>query len=110
MLVVTPLSCSLVGQEETVRILAGSRSASLYRATEATEGYWCNYGLSPTWEARLEERGLRVTARGSDGEVRIVELDEHPFFLATLFLPQLRSAPGAPHPLLRAFVDAAEPS
>jgi CTP synthase (UTP-ammonia lyase) len=48
-----------------------------------------------------------VTARDGAGEVRALELDDHPFYVATLFLPQLRSAPGAPHPLIRGFAEAA---
>ncbi len=36
----------------------------------------------------------------------MVELPAHPFFVATLFLPQLRSAPGRPHPLLAGFAAA----
>jgi CTP synthase (UTP-ammonia lyase) len=43
---------------------------------------------------------------GDGGEFRIVELTEHPFFLATLFLPQVRSAPDRPHPLLAGFARA----
>ena len=104
---VTPLSCSLVGRDQTVSLVPGTRSATLYGVERVTEAYMCNYGIDPAWEARLAAAGLRAGGRGDDGEVRIVELDEHPFYLATLFLPQLRSAPGAPHPLVRAFVEAA---
>jgi CTP synthase (UTP-ammonia lyase) len=103
---VTPLACSLHGRDDRVAFLSGTRAAALYGAPEATESYRCNYGLSPSWETRLEASGLHVTARGPEGEARMVELDEHPFFVATLFLPQMRSAPGEPHPLLHAFVDA----
>jgi CTP synthase (UTP-ammonia lyase) len=106
--VVTPLACSLVGEEERVELLAGTRAARLYGVPEAIESYRCRYGLSREWEARLEERGLRVTARGPDGEVRILELDGHPFFVGTLFLPQMHSAPGAPHPVLAALAEAAK--
>jgi CTP synthase (UTP-ammonia lyase) len=42
-----------------------------------------------------------------DGEVRIVELDDHPFFLATLFCFQTRSRPGEPHPLVAGFTASA---
>ncbi len=41
------------------------------------------------------------------GEVRIVELRDHPFFVATLFLPQVTSSAGEPHPLIAAFLRAA---
>ena len=45
-------------------------------------------------------RRLRVSAEDEDGEVRIVELDGHPFFLGTLFLPQMTSSRDEPHPVL----------
>jgi CTP synthase (UTP-ammonia lyase) len=50
---------------------------------------------------------LRTVGRDSDGNARIVELVSHPFFLATLFLPQLSSEPGNPHPVIVAFLKAA---
>jgi len=48
-----------------------------------------------------------VSGIDADGEVRIVELKEHPFFIATLFVPQHRSNPEVPHPLITAYLEAA---
>ena len=104
---VTALSCSLVGQTHTVRLAPGSLAARLYERAEAPEDYSCNYGLNPAYRARLEQAGLRTSGVGDEGEVRLVELPGHPFFLATLFLPQSRSAAGAPHPLLAGWAAAA---
>ena len=106
-LVVTPLSCSLVGHTHRVRLAAGSRTAALYGSQSAEEDYFCNYGLNPEFRPRLELAGLRASGLGDDGEVRIVELVGHPFFVATLFCFQTRSRPGAPHPLVAGFVAAA---
>jgi CTP synthase (UTP-ammonia lyase) len=112
-LVVTPLACSLVGKEEEIALVPGSLSASLYGGDghapqkRPVESYHCNYGLAPAWEQRFEASGLRVGARGAGGEVRVLELDDHPFFVATLFLPQLASKTGAPHPIVAAFARAA---
>jgi CTP synthase (UTP-ammonia lyase) len=104
--VITPLWCSLVGQQQAVHFEPGSRPAALYGRAEVLQPFYCNYGLSPEWESRLATAGLRVTARGEDGEARVLELDAHPFFLGTLFLPQLRSESGSPDPIVQAFVDA----
>jgi CTP synthase (UTP-ammonia lyase) len=109
-LVVTPLSCSLVGQAHRVRLVAGSRAAALYGSGEAEEDYFCNYGLNPAFRPRLERAGLRATGFDDAGEVRIVELAGHPFFMATLFCFQIRSRAGTPHPLVAGFVDAARSS
>jgi CTP synthase (UTP-ammonia lyase) len=50
---------------------------------------------------------LRTVGKDSGGNARIVELVSHPFFVATLFLPQLSSEPGNPHPVIVAFLKAA---
>ena len=106
-LVVTPLSCSLVGQDHPVRIVPGTRAAALYGSDEVVEPYYCNYGLNPDYRPRLEEAGLVISGLDGKGEVRIVELPEHPFFLATLYCFQVRSSPEEPHPLVTGLVDAA---
>ena len=95
-----------MGQRETVTILPGTRAAELYGAPEATEDYYCNYGVNPDYQKRLVDGGLAVSGLGSAGEIRIVELADHPFFLATLFLPQARSSAARPHPLLAGYASA----
>jgi CTP synthase (UTP-ammonia lyase) len=106
-LVVTSLSCSLVGQAQRVFVLPDSQAAALYGAAEVEEDYYCNYGLNPEYRPMIEEAGLHVTGLGEDGEVRIVELEGHAFFLATLFCFQTRSRADTPHPLVSGFVAAA---
>jgi CTP synthase (UTP-ammonia lyase) len=104
--VITPLACSLVGQRQPVRIVPGTRTAGLYPSDTATEDYYCNYGVNPDWVERLESAGLRVSAVGEEDEVRVVELPAHPFFVATLFLPQARPPAAGPHPLLKGYAAA----
>ncbi|MEW6266353.1 MAG: hypothetical protein AB1641_25040 [Thermodesulfobacteriota bacterium] len=50
---------------------------------------------------------MKVTGVDREGEVRIVELADHPFYVATLFLPQVSSTPDRPHPLIVAYLKAA---
>ncbi len=47
-----------------------------------------------------------VSGVGRGGEVRIVELPSHPFFVATLFVPQARSTADRPHPLIAGYAEA----
>jgi CTP synthase (UTP-ammonia lyase) len=89
-----------------VTILPGTRAAALYGAAEATEDYYCSYGVNPAYRQRLVDGGLTVSGLGGAHEIRIVELAGHPFFLATLFLPQARSAAARPHPLLAGYAAA----
>jgi CTP synthase (UTP-ammonia lyase) len=104
--VITPLACSLVGQQHPVTIVPGSRAAALYGMASAVEDYYCNYGVNADYLPRLRQGGLSLSGIGEDGEVRIVELPGHPFFLATLFLPQARSTAARPHPLLQGYAAA----
>jgi CTP synthase (UTP-ammonia lyase) len=56
--------------------------------------------------ALLRRSALGISGSDAEGEIRVIELPDHPFFLATLFVPQLRSTPAHPHPLVTAFVQA----
>lgn len=109
-LAITPLTCTVGwGIDGVVVVLPGTRAAELYGGPgERVESFFCTYGVNPEFRPRLEAAGLRVTATDPDGEPRIVELDPgvHPFFLATLFIPQVRSTPDSPHPLLLGYAAA----
>ncbi|MDR3670160.1 MAG: gamma-glutamyl-gamma-aminobutyrate hydrolase family protein [Holophaga sp.] len=106
-LVITPLSCSLAGQNHPVHLLPGSRAAGIYGVETSVEPFYCNFGLNPEFRPQFEARGLVVSGIGTDGQVRVLELSGHPFFFGTLYVPQARSQPGAPHPLIVALADAA---
>jgi len=86
----------------------GTRAGSAYGEASVTERYYCRFGLNPTYVDDLVAAGLQVSGTDQDGEVRIVELADHPFFLGTLFVPQARSTIIHPHPLVTAFVEAAK--
>jgi CTP synthase (UTP-ammonia lyase) len=105
--VITPLRCALVEKTGMVRLVEGSRAASLCAGGELHEEYHCSYGLNPGYEAGLEQAGLRITGRDPSGEARVVELGGHPFYLATLFQPERAALRGERHPLIRGFVEAA---
>lgn len=105
-LLITPLSCSLIGQRMEVTVAKGTLAATAYSVTTALEEYYCNFGLNPDYEPLLEEGGLKVIGRDKLGEPRILTLPQHPFFVATVFVPQLRSTQEAPHPLVVAFLSA----
>lgn len=106
--VVARLSCSLVGEERPVTAVAGTRVAELCGTEPFTGFHWCNYGLVPEREAALVAAGLVVSARAPDAGVEAVELPGHPFYVATLFQPQVgSSASGRLHPLIGALISAA---
>ncbi|HSD03028.1 MAG TPA: gamma-glutamyl-gamma-aminobutyrate hydrolase family protein [Gaiellales bacterium] len=106
--VLARLSCSLVGEERPVTAVAGTRLAELCGTEPFTGFHWCNYGLAPDREAALVAAGLVVAARAPDAGVEAVELPDHPFYLATLFQPQVgTSVSGRLHPVIGALISAA---
>jgi CTP synthase (UTP-ammonia lyase) len=105
--VVTELACSLAGTEQRVRLEPGSLARRVYGRDEVVESYFCRFGPNPAYVDDLARAGLVATGVAEDGAPHVMELRGHPFFLITLAVPQARSAPGAPHPVLAAFVAAA---
>ena len=95
-----------MGTEQRVTLVAGSRAARLYGEQHVVEDFRCRYGVDPAYREVFAPAGLEPTGFGDDGELRIVELRGHPFFVATLFVPQMRSTPERPHPLLKGFAEA----
>lgn len=105
-LFVQPLSCSLKGRLMSVRVQPDSLAARSYGRLEIQESYYCDFGLNPAYQEELHAAGFLVTGWDERKEARIMELPQHPFYLATLFVPQAKSSPGTPHPLVRAFVSS----
>ncbi len=106
-LFVTRLSCSLVGRQETVEILPGTRARAIFEAARSEERFFCNFGLNPARRREIEQGGFRVSGIDRNGEVRIMEIEQHPFFLGTLFVPQVSSSFERPHPLVAGLLRAA---
>ena len=104
--VITPLSCGVMDGSGSIQLLPGTRIALAYGTDEATEEYRCSYGVNPDFRASLVAGPLRESARDDTGDLRAVELDDHPFFVATLFQPERAALRGRPAPLVNAFVAA----
>ena len=104
--VIAPLVCSLVDVRGGLKFEQGSRLRTIYGSEVANEEYHCNYGLNPRYALRLQSGPLKIAARDDEGSVRAVELDEHPFFIGTLFQPERAALRDQTPPLVKAFVRA----
>lgn len=104
--VIAPLECALVEVTGALHFVPGTALAAAYRGQPATEGYHCRYGLNPAFRAALVAGPLRAAALDDAGDVRAVELDGHPFFVATLFQPERAALQDQPAPPVSAFVRA----
>ncbi len=106
-LFVTRLACSLKGRKMHVSVLRDSHAFAAYGVQDVEEEYYCDFGIDSAHQRLLNEGGLRTCGTDQDGEARIVELQNHPHFVATLFVPQVNSERGRPHPLITGFLKAA---
>ncbi|MBK1834347.1 CTP synthase [Roseibacillus ishigakijimensis] len=89
-------------------IYPGTKAAEIYGgAEEIGERHRHRYEFNPTYLDRIQEGGLVISSvSANEGLVEIVELPDHPFYIAAQFHPEFLSKPNKPHPLFAAFVAA----
>ncbi|HEY7449002.1 MAG TPA: CTP synthase [Vicinamibacterales bacterium] len=86
----------------------GSLASRIYGTALVYERHRHRYEFNCLYERTLTDKGLRISGRSPDGKfVEIVELPDHPWYLAVQFHPEFRSKPLKPHPIFAAFVEAA---
>ena len=102
-MIVVPLACSLVGHEGAVSYAPGTLMQEIMGTDRSVERYHCSYGLDPAYLQRLTDAGVVFSAHDDAGDVRALELPGHPFFLGTLFQPELAGDGTRAHPVIRAF-------
>jgi CTP synthase len=86
----------------------GSLAEAEYGAPVIDERHRHRYEVNPKYHQILQKHGLTFSGMSPDGRlVEIIELADHPFFMAGQFHPELKSRPTRPHPLFRGFVGAA---
>ena len=91
-----------------VVLAEGSRASRLYGQGIVQERHRHRYEVNNEYLQRLEKNGLRVSGVWAEKQlVEIIELPEHPYFVAGQFHPEFRSRPWDPHPLFAGFVRAA---
>ena len=85
-----------------------SRAAEIYGATEISERHRHRFEVNNQYRGLLEEHGLYVSVTSPDGTlVEMIELPDHPWFVAGQFHPELKSRPTRPAPLFASFIAAA---
>jgi CTP synthase len=95
-----------LGAQE-VRISHGSRAHAVYGADLIRERHRHRYEFNNNYLQKMMNAGLRFSGFSRDGLVEIVELPQHPFFIASQYHPEFRSTPRDGHPLFTGFVRAA---
>lgn len=96
----------LGAQEST--LAAGSKVAAAYGKEVINERHRHRYEVNDNFVPELEKAGLSITGRSVDGElVEVVEVADHPWFVACQFHPEFTSTPRDGHGLFYSFIDAA---
>jgi len=91
-----------------MRIMPCTRARKVYGAARGSERHRHRFEVNNKFRSELEDRGLVISGVSPGGElVELVELPEHPFFLASQFHPEFKSRPNRAHPLFREFIKAA---
>ncbi len=105
---VTDLGGSMRLGAQPCYLVEGTRAAATYGQPVVEERHRHRYEVNPAYHSVLRENGLVFSGMNKDQRlVEIVELPDHPFFMAGQFHPELRSRPTRPHPMFREFVGAA---
>lgn len=105
--VIEPMACSLQDVEQVVELRPHTIAARAWGKTEVVALYRCGYQVAPAFIAALADQPLKVSGWDSEGEPRIIEIPEHPFFIATLFQPERAALSGRPVPLVHELLRAA---
>ena len=86
---------------------ASSKAYEAYGEAEVYERHRHRYEVNNAFRAALEEKGMALTGVSPDGRlVEVVEVPEHPWFVACQYHPEFKSRPNRCHPLFREFVIA----
>jgi CTP synthase len=86
----------------------GSLAWGAYGADEVWERHRHRYEVNPEYVSLFEENGLAMSGKSPDRIfVEVIELPDHPWFLACQFHPEFKSRPYAPHPIFKSFIAAA---
>lgn len=91
------------------RLVEGTKAADIYGTLDIQERHRHRYEFNNAFREELTKAGLVLSGLSPDGRlVEMVELPDHPWFVAGQFHPELKSRPNRAHPLFRGFVGAAK--
>ena len=86
----------------------GTKAMEAYGQEEIVERHRHRYEFSNQFKEQLVACGIKISGSSPDGKwVEIIEIPDHPWFVACQFHPEFKSRPNRPHPLFREFVRAA---
>jgi CTP synthase len=91
---------------QSIALQEGTLAATSYGSTSIEERHRHRYEVNNNYRDRLEEAGMRFSGLSVDDLVEMVEIPDHPWFLASQFHPEFTSNPRDGHPLFKGFISA----
>ncbi|HEX3010532.1 MAG TPA: CTP synthase [Syntrophomonadaceae bacterium] len=89
-------------------LLPGTRARKAYGTDLINERHRHRYEINNEYREKLEQNGLKISGISPDGRlVEIIEMDNHPWFMACQFHPEYKSRPNRPHPLFLGLIENA---
>jgi CTP synthase len=93
---------------QACQLTVGSKASQLYGAFCVHERHRHRYEFNNAYREKFEKAGFSICGNTPDGKLaEVIELPEHPFFIASQFHPEFQSKPNQPHPLFKGFIAAA---
>jgi len=90
------------------KIEKGSLAEKIYGSEEVLERHRHRYEFNMKYRDRMREKGFEISGTSPDGSLaELIELRDHPYFLACQYHPEFQSRPNKPHPLFKGFIKAA---
>lgn len=92
----------------TCELEEGSKARALYGQARIEERHRHRYEVNNDYRTALTENGMKLCGISPDGRIiEMIEIPDHPWFIATQAHPEFKSRPNRPHPLFKGFVEAA---
>ncbi|MEY2486872.1 MAG: synthase [Verrucomicrobiota bacterium] len=89
------------------KIAKGTLAEKIYGQAEVLERHRHRYEFNMKYREKMGEKGFTISGTSPDGALaELIELRDHPYFLACQYHPEFQSKPTKPHPLFKGFVEA----
>ncbi len=86
------------------KTVENTKTRAFYNAIDCEEDSNCGFAVNEKYHAALEAQEFIVSGTDNEHEAKVFELNTNKFFIVTKFLPQMRSTPEKPHPLINSFI------
>src|SRR5205814_7777207 len=104
---VKDMGCSMRLGTCATRIAKGTLAEKIYGKDEVLERHRHRYEFNMNYRDKMGEKGFTISGTSHDGSLaELIELRDHPYFLACQYHPEFQSKSNKPHPLSKGFIEA----